>query len=80
VFLTKTDEPVGDWLKRVAPMPPQAPDATTDVPVVFQARGVGGDNNEVSFQPFYQLSGHRYGIYQDIYTAEEWQQKNIPPT
>ncbi|HVU38596.1 MAG TPA: beta-L-arabinofuranosidase domain-containing protein [Opitutales bacterium] len=78
VFLAKAGEPVSNWLKRVMPTEMPKPDATTDLPVVFHATGVGGDNNEVTFKPFYQLSGRRYGIYQDIYTAEEWQQRNAP--
>ncbi len=77
-FLAKADEPVGNWLRRVAPKDPPTPDATTDVPVVFHAMGVGGDNDSVSFRPFYQLSGRRYGIYQEVYTAEEWQKRQAP--
>ena len=80
VFLAKADDPVGHWLKQVTPMAPIAPDATTDAPAAFQATGVGGDNNEVTFRPFYQLSGRRYGIYQDVYTAEEWQKRQAPTT
>ncbi len=78
VFVVKADAPVSSWLKRVpAPEPAQA-DATTDLPVVFHATGIAGTNNEVAFKPFYQLSGRRYGIYQDIFTPEEWAQKNPP--
>jgi uncharacterized protein len=80
IFLAKADEPVSNWLQRVAAKDAAQADATTDEPVVFHATGVGGDNNnEVDFKPFYQLSGRRYGIYQDLYTAEEWQQRNAPP-
>jgi hypothetical protein len=76
VFLAKADEPVGHWLKPVATNSPTGPDATTDVPVAFHATGFGGDNNEVTFRPFYQLSGRLYGIYQDVYAEEEWQRRN----
>ena len=79
VFLAKENEPVSNWLAREELNSPAAPDATTDEPVSWIAKGVGGDNNEVTFRPFYQLSGRRYGIYQDVYTAEEWQRKNAPP-
>ncbi len=79
VFLAAADAPVTTWLKRVATNDPAQPDATTNVPTVFHATGVGGDNNEVDFKPFYQLSGRRYGIYQDLYTPEDWQTLNPPP-
>lgn len=70
VFLAETNTPVARWLKAV-------PHSTNDAmpgDVIFHARGVGGDNNEVDFKPFYQLSGRRYGVYWDVYTPEEWAQ------
>jgi uncharacterized protein len=79
VFLAAADAPVTTWLKRLPANDPAQPDATTNVPTVFHATGVGGDNNEVDFKPFYQLTGRRYGIYQDIYTPEDWQTLNPPP-
>ncbi len=79
VFVAKADDPVSAVLKREIPKDAPLPDSTTDIPVVFRATGVGGDNNDVAFQPFYQLSDRRYGIYQDILTPEEWQQRNAPP-
>ncbi len=80
VFVVNADAPVSSWLKRVPASEPAQPDATTDLPVVFHATGVAGTNNEVDFKPFYQLSGRRYGIYQDIFTPEEWARQNPPAT
>jgi hypothetical protein len=64
VFLTR-GQPVDEWLKPV--------EGKT---AAFRAKGVGSTNNEVTFLPFYQLSDHRYGIYWDIFTPDEWAKKS----
>ncbi len=79
VFLAKADDPVDAILKAEMLKDTTLADSTTDIPVVFRATGVGGDVNNVAFKPFYQLSDRRYGIYQDLVTPEEWQQRNAPP-
>ena len=28
--------------------------------------------DDITFAPFYEMSEHRYGIYWDLYTPEEW--------
>ncbi len=70
VFLADAKTPVSQWLKPVSP----AGGIPAQTDMVFHARGVGGDNNEVDFKPFYQLSNRRYGVYWDVYTPEEWAQ------
>jgi hypothetical protein len=64
VFLTRS-QPLGDWLKLVPGQPGS-----------FQAEGVGATNNNVTFVPFYKLSEHRYGIYWDVFTPDEWSKKS----
>jgi hypothetical protein len=68
VFVAATGDPVAGWLKPV-----------TEKPGAFHANGVGATNNEVNFLPFYQLSGRRYGIYQDVLTPAEWAARGGQP-
>jgi len=63
-FIAAPNQPIDQWLKPAA-----------DAPGTFHATGVGAANNEVTFKPFYQLSDRLYGIYQDVYTAEQWKQR-----
>jgi hypothetical protein len=49
-----------------------------DGPVgTFQAVGVGAANgvNTIDFIPFYRMYDRRYGIYWDVMTPEQWQQR-----
>jgi DUF1680 family protein len=59
VFVTN-NRPVDKWLKPVSGRPGH-----------FRTEGVGREN-EVDFQPFYQLHRRTYGIYWDIFTPAEW--------
>lgn len=42
----------------------------------FTAKRAGPDGAAVTLQPFYQLSGHRYGIYWDVFTQDEWAKRS----
>lgn len=57
------ERPVADWLK---PMPGQ--------PGHFRTEGVGKDR-EVDFVPFYRLHRRTYGIYWDVFTPQEFEQR-----
>lgn len=57
------NQPLADWLK---PVP--------GAPGTFRSNGMGRPK-DVTFVPFYQLPERTYGIYWDLYTLEEWQQK-----
>ncbi len=63
VFLA-ADKPVADWLKPIA-----------DKPGEFRTDGVGRDR-DVDFMPFYRLHRHAYGVYWDLFTPQEWEQKS----
>ncbi|MGA2796554.1 MAG: beta-L-arabinofuranosidase domain-containing protein [Thermoguttaceae bacterium] len=63
VFLA-VDKPVADWLKPVA-----------DKPGEFRTDGVGR-SKDVDFVPFYRLHRHTYGVYWDLFTLQEWEQKS----
>jgi uncharacterized protein len=63
VFLA-VDRPVADWLKPVA-----------DKPGEFRTDGVGREK-DVDFVPFYRLHRHTYGVYWDLFTPQEWEQKS----
>jgi hypothetical protein len=58
------DRPVADWLKPLA-----------DKPGWFRTAGVGRDR-EVDFAPFYQLHRCTYGVYWDLFTPAEWEQRS----
>jgi hypothetical protein len=62
VFLA-AEEPVEDWMK---PIP--------DRPGCFRTADVGHDR-DVDFVPFYRLHRRIYGIYWDLFTASEWEQR-----
>jgi DUF1680 family protein len=67
VFIAAEGASVDSWVKPGA-----------DKPGDFQATATGGATeaeNNITFRPFYLLSEHRYGIYWDVYTPEEWQKK-----
>ena len=57
------NQPVTNWLKPIAGKPGS-----------FRTEGVGRDQ-DVDFVPFYILQRHTYGVYFDLFTPEEWQQK-----
>jgi hypothetical protein len=57
------DKPVADWLKPVEGRPGH-----------FRTAGVGRDE-DVEFSPFYRLHRRTYGVYWDLFTAEEWEVK-----
>ena len=63
VFLA-VDKPVADWLKPIA-----------DKPGEFRTDGVGR-SKDVDFLPFYRLHRHTYGVYWDLFTPKEWEQKS----
>jgi DUF1680 family protein len=54
------ERPVADWLKPVAGQPGS-----------FRTVGVGRDR-EVDFVPFYRLHRHKYAVYWDLFTPDEW--------
>ncbi len=62
VFLA-ADQPVTQWIKPVADQPGQ-----------FHTEGVGRDK-EVDFTPFYRLHRRTYGVYWDLFTPLEWEQR-----
>ncbi len=57
------DRPVADWLQPVA-----------DRPNCFRSDGVGQDR-DVDFVPFYRLHRRLYGVYWDLFTPQEWEQR-----
>lgn len=62
------DQPVANWLK---PVPGK--------PGTFRTDSVGrepGADQDVDFEPFYLLSRRTYGIYWDLFTPAEWQEKS----
>ena len=63
VFLA-ADQPIEKWLKPVA--------GKTGT---FLTDGVG-KSKDVEFVPFYRLHQRTYGVYWDLFTPEEWQQKS----
>ncbi len=58
------DKPVADWLK-----------PASDKPGTFRTDGVGR-SKDVDFMPFYQLHRHTYGVYWDLFTPQQWEQKS----
>jgi hypothetical protein len=59
-----SDQPAAELLK---PIP--------DKPGAFRTQGTGHDA-DVEFVPFYRLHQRRYGVYWDIFTSAQWQQKS----
>ena len=57
------ERPLAQWLKPVAGKPD-----------TFRTDGVGRER-DVEFVPFYRLHRQTYGVYWDLFTPEEWQQK-----
>jgi len=57
------DQPIADWLKPVSGRKG-----------TFRSAGVGRPK-DVTFVPFYLLPERTYGIYWDLFTPAEWQQK-----
>ncbi|HEY7089849.1 MAG TPA: beta-L-arabinofuranosidase domain-containing protein [Tepidisphaeraceae bacterium] len=45
-----------------------------DKPGTFRTDGIGKDR-DVEFVPFYRLHQHRYGVYWDVFTTQQWAQK-----
>jgi hypothetical protein len=62
VFLT-AERPLGEWLKPVA-----------GAAGVFRTDGAGKPK-EVDFIPFYRLHRKTYGIYWDLFTPAEWEER-----
>jgi hypothetical protein len=62
--LLAANRPVADWVKPVA-----------DKPGSFRTDGVGRPK-EVEFAPFYRVHRRQYGVYWELFTPEEWQQKS----
>jgi len=62
VFIA-AERPVAEWLKPVADKAGQ-----------FRTAGVGRDR-DVDFVPFYRLHRRTYGVYWDLFTPAEWDQK-----
>jgi len=62
VFLA-AEQPVVKWLQPVAGKPGN-----------YRTAGVS-QGQDVDFMPFYRLHRRRYGIYWDLFTPQEWQQK-----
>lgn len=59
------EQPLSDWLKPISGQPG-----------TFRTDGPGRPA-EVTFVPFYQLPERTYGIYWDLFTTNEWQQKAL---
>jgi hypothetical protein len=55
-----TDKPIEQWLKAV----------DGEKPGTFRASTNAGA--EITFMPFYTLHEHRYGLYWDVFTPDEW--------
>jgi DUF1680 family protein len=64
VFIA-AERPVAEWLK---PVPGKSGE--------FHTESVG-KSRDVDFIPFYRLHRRTYGIYWDLFTPEEWQQKAV---
>ncbi len=58
------DKPVADWVK---PVP--------DQPGHFRSEGVGRDK-DVEFVPFYRLHRRTYGVYWNLFTPQEWENRS----
>jgi hypothetical protein len=58
------ERPVAEWLKPVA-----------DKPGCFRTDGVGKER-DVDFMPFYRLHRRTYGVYWDLFTPPEWEQRS----
>ena len=58
------DKPVADWVK---PVP--------DRPGHFRSEGVGRDQ-DVEFVPFYRLHRRTYGVYWNLFTPQEWENRS----
>lgn len=59
--LITNEKPVADWLK------PQGP-------LTFKTEGVG-QPQEFTLKPFYEFENERYTVYWDMFTAEQWAQR-----
>jgi DUF1680 family protein len=57
------NRPVNDWIERVP-----------DKPLTFRTKGVGHPR-DITLVAFYTLSHQRYSIYWDIYTPEQWKER-----
>jgi uncharacterized protein len=68
--LVAAERPVASWLKQVG-----------DSPIRFRTDGVGREPNaearghDVDFVPFYRLHRRTYGVYWDLFTPAEWDEK-----
>ena len=58
-----TDKPINEWLKPVEGEKPGTFRATTNT------------GAEITFVPFYTLHEHKYGLYWDVFTTDEWAKK-----
>ena len=58
------DKPVADWVK---PFPDQYGH--------FRSEGVGRDQ-DVEFVPFYRLHRRTYGVYWNLFTPQEWENRS----
>jgi uncharacterized protein len=63
VFVTD-EKPVEQWLKPVA----------GEAPGHYRTDGVGRDR-DIDFMPFYRLQRRVYGVYWDLYTTAQWEQR-----
>ncbi|MFC1543723.1 beta-L-arabinofuranosidase domain-containing protein [Gemmatimonadota bacterium] len=61
--LVVPEGPVADWLRPAAGRPG-----------TFSTR-VAGLEQELEFAPFYRLQRRRYGIYLDVYSTAEWEER-----
>jgi len=61
--LVAAERPVAEWLKPVDGEPGH-----------FRTDGVGRPR-DVDFYPFYSLHRRTYGVYQDLFTPEEWEEE-----
>ena len=66
--LLAANRPVADWVKPVA-----------DKPGSFRTDGVGRAM-DVELAPFYRTHRRQYGVYWELFTPEEWQQKSAERT
>jgi DUF1680 family protein len=62
--IVTADKAVGKWMQPVA-----------GESGAYTAKA-GNTGAEITFKPFYQMSGRRYGIYWDVYSPTEWTAKS----
>jgi hypothetical protein len=63
-LVVAANEPVEQWLK---PEPGR--------PGWFKTSGVGL-SQDIEFAPFYELPRHKYAVYWDVFTPEEWSKRS----